>query len=145
MELALAVAALALTVVALVLTVVLRRKVADLQAGLHAANEALAGAQLALTDQVNAAEDRAMRTTVETRADIEAYIASVAMEADSRANEVAAQIGAVQDETMRTLGALRSEQESGNAAVVAEVAAMIDKQKEFLRSDLEARLAERDG
>lgn len=145
MELALAGVALGLAIVAVVFTVPLRRKVADLKAGLHASNRALASAEAALADQVSAAEKGTLRATVEIRTDFEARVASMASEASETADGLSAQIGAAQDEIMRALDALRSRQESDNSAVVAEVAEMIDHQTEFLRSDLEARIAQREG
>jgi len=144
MELALASAALALAVVAMVLTVPLRRKVADLKAGLHATNAALTSAEAALVGQISAAEERTLRTTDETRIDLEARVSKVALDAAETADGLSAQVGAAQDETTRALDALRSQQKSANAAMVAEVAGMIDHQKEFLRSDLEARIAQRE-
>lgn len=145
MELALAGAALGLAVVAVVLTVPLRRKIADLRAGLHAVNAALASAEAAMADQLSAAEERALRMTVEARTDLEACVARVASGAAETVERVSAEVSAAQDETMSALDALRSQQESENAAVVAEVAGMIEHQKEFLRSDLEARIAQREG
>lgn len=137
MELALAGVALLIAVFSTVLLRSLRRKVADLQAGLHAANAALAKAEVALAKQANAALERALCTTAETRSDLEARVAETT-------RELTARIGMAQDETRHALEELRSQQESGDVAVVVEVAELIENQKEFLRSDLEARVAERE-
>lgn len=144
MELALAGVALLIAVFAMVLIGFLRRKVADLQAGLHAANAALAKAEVALAEQTSAALERALRTNAETRSDLEARIANAAAQAAETAKGLDARISTAQNETRHALEELRSQQESGDAAVVGEVAELIEHQKEFLRSDLEARLAERE-